>query len=175
MKIKAGAILGFFLIMLSITLTGPTAFAEVDALPNGQLTSQIDYRFVGHNGQFDDQGRLLVWEGDIQGDLTGVAKWWFELPGPVPLGADYLGGRVAFYAARWEVWADGNLILAGESSGKTVFADGVDGMWDGHGVVTEASGRFNALKGRKVYETGTVLVGLTPPVSYAGTGLFVIY
>jgi hypothetical protein len=70
---------------------------------------------------------------------------------------------------------DGNLILAGESSGKTVFPDGVDGIWDGHGVVTEANGRYNRLKGRKVSETGTVLVGPTPPLSYTGTGLFTIY
>jgi len=173
MKIRAVSVLTSLLFALS--LAGATVFANDNAVPDGRLASQIDYWFVGHYGTLDDEGRLLVWEGDIQGDFTGQAKWWFEIPSPVPLGADYLGGRAAFYAARWEIWADGELLLAGESAGKTVFPDGADGMWDGHGVVMEAKGKLNPLKGRKIYETGSVLVGSTPPVSYTGTGMFVIY
>jgi hypothetical protein len=173
MKIRAISVLTS--ILLALSLTGATAFADDNAVPDGPLVSQIDYWFVGHHGYFDDEGRLLVWEGDIQGDFTGKAKWWFEIPSPVPLGADYLGGRAAFYAARWEIWADGELLLAGESAGKTVFPDDADGMWDGHGVVMEAKGKLNPLKGRKIYETGAVLVGSTPPLSYTGTGMFLIY
>ena len=157
-----------------MTLAGPMAFAGDGAVFRGQLTSEIDYWFVGHLNQWDDEGRLLVWEGTIEGDFTGEIKYWFVIPSPVS-GSAYVGGEVEFYSARWEIWDGEELLLAGESAGKTVFPDGADGMWDGHGVVTEASKGFNPLKGRKVYETGPVIVGSNPPVSYSGTGMFVIY
>ena len=86
-----------------------------------------------------------------------------------------MGGSVAFYAARWEIWDGEKLLLVGESAGKTVFPDSADGMWDGHGVVTKARKGFKRLKGRKVYETGPVIVGSNPPLSYSGTGMFLIY
>ncbi len=174
MKIKAVRVLASLLLVLSVTLAGTMTFADDGAVPRGRLTSEIDYQFVGHLEQLDDEGRLLVWEGIIEGDFTGEMKWWFVQPSPVS-GSTYMGGEVVFYAARWEIWAGEELLLAGESAGKTVYPDGADGMWDGHGVVTEASGEFNALKGRKVYETGPVIVGSDPPISFSGTGLFLIY
>lgn len=157
-----------------IALAGSVAFAADKAVPNGRLVSQIDYFFVGHLGQLDQEGRLLVWEGSVAGDFEGAMKWWFEIPSPVQ------GSPFPFYAARWEIWSDGKLLLAGESAGKTVFPDGLypnapDGVWDGHGVVTEASGQFSWLKGRRIYETGPVGVGDTPPVSFFGTGMFLVY
>ena len=175
MKIKAVRVLTPLLLVLSMTLAEPMAFAGDGAVLRGQLTSEMDYWFVGHLGQLDDEERLLVWEGTIQGDFTGEMKWWFVVPSPVSGSPYYMGGEVAFYSARWEIWDGDELLLAGESAGKTVFPDGADGMWDGHGVVTEASKGFNPLKGRKVYETGPVIVGSNPPVSYSGTGMFVIY
>ncbi len=174
MKIKAVWVLTSLLIVLSMTLSGAIASADKNAVPKGQLVSEIDYRFVGHLEQFDDDGRLLVWEGTIKGDLTGEMKYWFVQP-PRVSGSTYMGGEVTFYVARWEIWVGEDLLLAGESAGKTVFPDGADAMWDGHGVVTEASSDFNALKGRKVYETGPVIVGSDPPVSFSGTGMFLIY
>jgi hypothetical protein len=136
-----------------------------------QLTGRIDYQHVGHRGETDDQGRRLIWEGTIEGDLTGTMKWWFDASPPAPNTA-YNGGRVAYYAGRWEIWdVHGTLLLAGESAGKTVLPKGEDGIWDGHGVVTEASGHFNALKGLRISETGPVLLGPFP----SGTGIFVIY
>jgi hypothetical protein len=173
-KIKAVSVLTSLLLVLSMTLAGATAFADGSAVPNGRLTSQIDYTFAGHLGQWDEEGRLLVWVGTIEGDFTAEIKWWFVMPSPVD-GSTFTGGEVVFYAARWEIWDAGKLLLAGESAGKTVFPDGADGMWDGHGVVTEANGAFNPLKGRKVYETGPVIVGSNPPVSFSGTGMFLIY
>lgn len=175
MKIKAVSVLTSLLLVLSMTLAGTTAFADNNAVPNGRLASQIDYLFVGHLGQLDDEGRLLIWEGTIQGDFTGVIKWWFEDPSPVPLGGAYDAGLLLFYAAKWEISKDGEMLLAGESAGKTALPVGADGIWDGHGVVTEANGIFNRLKGRKMYETGTVLLGANPPVTYSGTGMFLIY
>jgi hypothetical protein len=175
MKIKAVSVLTSLLLVLSMTLAGTTAFADHRAVPNGRLASQIDYRYVADLGITDTEGRLLVWRATIAGDFTGEMKWWFE-ESPV---ADSVfdAGFVAFYAARWEIWTagEGKLLLAGESAGKTVFPDGADGIWDGHGIVTEAKGKFKRLKGRKVYETGTVIWGTDPDPLLSGRGMFLIY
>jgi hypothetical protein len=173
MKIKAVSVLTSVLLVLSMTLAGATAFADDIPVPHGVLTSQIDYWFVGHLGIFDDEGRLLGYDGTIQGDITGSIKYWLVLPPPVPT-VTYVGGEMVVYAARWEIWDGEKLLLAGDSAGKTIIPDGADGMWDGHGVVTEANGRLSPLKGRKIYETGPV-DNSDPPFSYSGTGMFVIY
>jgi hypothetical protein len=146
--------------------------AEFD-VPNGALVNKIDFLFVGHLDEFDDKGRLLIWEAAIEGELTGIAKWWFVVPGPIP-DVFFNPGSISFYEARWEIWDEDEitLLLAGESAGKTVFRDGEDGIWDGFGVVTEAHGNLNPLKGRKIYESGPVLLGNFP---YVGTGMFLIH
>lgn len=146
--------------------------AENQNVPHRQLVNQIDYWFAGD--QVDEQGRLLVWEGTITGDIDGDIYWWFVLP-PGVQGSSFNVGRTSFYQARWEIWADEELILAGESAGKTFFVGNQDGIWDGVGVVTEASGRYNTLKGRKIYESGPVVMGDSPPVSMYGAGMFSIY
>ena len=138
------------------------------------LRSRIDYHFVGHQEQTDDAGRVLVWEANVDGDLNGTLKWWFVSPPPVPEVA-YSGGRISYYAARWELWQNGELALAGESSGKTDFRDNMDGLWDGHGRVTEGNGEYESLTGRGMYESGPVLLGTEPPITFAGTGVFVVY
>jgi hypothetical protein len=174
MKIKAISVLASLLLVLSMTLAGTTAFAADNAVPNGRLASQIDYSYVGDQGIPDSAGRLLVWEATIEGAFTGEMKWWFEPP-PVE-DAVFEPGFVKFYAARWEIWSAGELLMAGESAGKTVFPFVGDGMWDGHGVVTEAKGKLNPLKGRKVYETGTVIWGTEPLDPFlSGRGMFLIY
>ena len=160
--------------VLSMSLAGTLAIAEDGDDPGGILRSEINYRSVSHLKHSDDEGRLLAWEGTIEGDLNGEMKWWFVTPSPVSR-STYVGGRVIFYTARWEFRVGEELLLAGESAGKTVYGDGEDGMWDGHGVVTEANGEFKALKGRKIYETGPVILGVESPKSISGTGMFLIY
>lgn len=162
------------LTILCVVLSMQTATAENNVSPDERLTGKIDYWFVGHLQQTDDAGRVLVWEATIEGDLEGRMKWWFISPPPVSPVA-HTGGQTSFYAARWEIWIDDELALAGESAGKTVFADGADGIWDGHGRVTQVAGRFKGLNGRKVYETGPVLLGEDPPKTFSGTGMFLIY
>ena len=174
MIINAVRRLTLSLVVLFIAQTMQMAFAVDNAVADSLLTGKTDYRFVGHLGQTDDEGRLLVWEATIEGDVEGQLQWWFVNPPPTPQ-LEYAGGRLTFYAARWELWVDEELLLAGESAGKTDFRNGADGIWDGHGRVTEAAGRFHALKGRVVYETGTVIVGSDPPKSFSGTGMFLIY
>jgi hypothetical protein len=166
--------LTFLLLLLSTAGAVQVANAEDNADPEEPLSGEIDYWFVGHCQQRDSAGRLLAWEATIEDDVHGKMKWWFVIPPPrSPI--TFQGGRSTFYAARWGLWVDDELVLAGETAEKTFFPDGADGIWDGHGRVTEAEGRFNALVGRKVYDTGPVILGEDPPKTYTGTGLFLIY
>jgi hypothetical protein len=167
------------LLMVAVALASSSAPAEARGHGKSpkQAVSEIVYVFTGHLGITDDEGRRLIWEGTITGDINGTMKWWF---GPSPAtGGPFLGGTVSYYAGRWEIWdQEGKkLLLAGESAGKTVFpvtAEGerLDGVWDGHGVVTEARKDFRRLKGRRIYETGPVVMD---PFPYSGTGMFSIY
>jgi hypothetical protein len=161
-------------LLLSILLASTVTFADDGALPKAQFVGAIEYTFVGHLEQTDNNGRLLVWEASVEGDFSGEMKWWFVNPAPVS-SKTYVGGEVTFYVARWELWIGEQLALAGESAGKTVFPDRSDGMWDGHGIVTEANGEFKALNGRRIYETGPVILGSNPPVSFSGSGMFQIF
>lgn len=173
MKIKSRSVWTVSFLGLIISLAGSTAIAKGHVVANEKLTTQIEYSFAAHLGQTDDEGRVLVWVATATGDIDGEVKWWF---GPSPVN----NSPFSYYSGRWEVWKDGELILAGESAGKTVFPGGLapdapDGIWDGHGVVTEAHGKYSPLKGRKIYETGPVVIGDGPPVTFNGIGMFMIY
>ena len=159
---------------LSMTLAGALAFAGDADTPDALFTGALDLTYAGHLEKTDDDGRLLVWEGSVGGDFGGTIRWWFINPSPIA-STTHIGGKVNYYEARWEIWVDETLVLAGQSAGKTVAADQSDGIWDGHGIVTEAYGKFARLKGRKVYETGPVIYGSDPPLSLTGTGMFQIY
>lgn len=161
-------------LVFAIMLAAQSARADSDAVLDMHLTSTINYRFVGHLGQTDEAGRLLVWEAKAEGDINGTLKWWFVNPPPTSE-VSYRGGRLTFYVARWELWDESELLLAGESAGKTDFRDGADGIWDGDGRVTETGEGYGHLKGRLIHETGPVVLGLDPPKSYSGKGVFQVY
>ena len=148
------------------------ANAAGDAAP---LDAEAD-EFAGDAqlGERDDDGWLLAWKANVSGDLSGELRYWFPETPPAPEGT-YSDGKVGYYVARWELWNGDELILAGESAGKTVIPNGEDGIWDGHGIVITAKGALSALKGRKVYETGTVIMPSDPAVPSTGAGMFVIY
>jgi hypothetical protein len=149
------------------------ALADDDVVPSGPLASQIEYWSVGHLGERDDEGWLLAWKANVSGDLTGEMRWFFPETPPAPEGA-YAGGEIGYYLARWELWNGDELVLAGESTGKTVIPEGEDGIWDGHGLVMEANGDSSSLKGRKTYETGIVIMPSDPDIHSTGSGMFVI-
>ncbi len=141
----------------------PTGMAQA----NKPLTGTIDYWFVGHLGELDGEGRLLVWEATISGDINGEMLWWFVLGGGPPNMPD--PPHVSFYEARWEIFDSGdNLLLAGDSAGVTARPRGKDGIWNGHGKVTEAHGVFADWDGRHVSEGGNV--NWTFP--FSGEGIF---
>ena len=171
MKISFARELAFVLLMVPIALLPLPASADA---PGALLTGALDLTYAGHREKTDAKGRLLVWEGRVEGDFAGTIRWWFTDP-PPEASTEYLGGRIDYYRARWEIWISDELVLAGESAGKTVAADQSDGIWDGHGVVTEAYGKFSRFKGYKVYETGTVIYGSNPPDTLTGRGMFQIY
>lgn len=174
MRINAIHRLMSILFMFAVLSVGTTAYTDEGSDTGEPLVSEVVYQFVGHLEKVNDQGRLLVWKSTIKGDISGELKWWFVQPSPVQ-STQYSGGHVDFYQARWEIRVDDELVLAGESAGKTLWPEGVDGIWDGHGIVTEARGDFSSLQGHKTYETGPVIKGSNPPVSFSGTGMFVIY
>jgi hypothetical protein len=160
--------------LLFATLAGLTAFAEDDSGVPRPLTSQISYWSVGELGEQNGDGWLLAWKATVSGDLNGEMRWWFPKTPPAPE-SKYSHGEFGYYLARWEYWVDDELILAGESAGKTVIHENQDGIWDGHGIVIEASGDLSSLKGRKTYETGTVIMPTDPTEQSTGEGMFVIY
>ncbi|MDJ0941554.1 MAG: hypothetical protein QNJ00_17455 [Woeseiaceae bacterium] len=162
------------LVLLLVMLPGLTIFADDSDVLEKPLTSRIEYRSVDHLGEQDDEGWVLAWKASVSGDLTGELRYWFPETPPVPEGA-YSGGKVGYYLAKWELWNGEELILAGESAGKTVIPDGEDGIWDGHGIVMEANGDLRSLKGRKIYETGTVIIPSDPAVPSSGSGMFLVY
>lgn len=172
MEIRSTRISALVLLLPSMILVQAPAFAA--DVPGALLNGALDLTYVGHLEKKDDDDRLLVWEGSIGGDFAGQIRWWFVDPSPAAT-TEYLGGQVRYYEARWEILIGEELVLAGESAGKTVTPNQSDGMWDGHGVVTEAFGKFARFKGHKVYETGPVIYGSNPPVSLTGTGMFQVY
>lgn len=155
-------------VMSACTMQDPS---EVAGEPPNPLLNQIDYRFVGDGGETDADGWTLVWIAEMEGDLSGQARWYFQQPNPIP-DLSVQGASLAYYEARWEVRVEEQVVLAGRSAGKTVTRDGEDGIWDGHGVVTTASPSYQDYLGRHTYETGPVVLGDERPW---GRGLFTIH
>ena len=162
------------LVLLFMLLLGATAIADDHAAPSGPLTCQIEYWSVAEEEETDENGWLLAWKAKASGDLSGEMRWWFPETPPAPE-SEYSNGKIGYYVARWEFWVEDELILAGESAGKTVIDEGEDGIWDGHGIVLQADSELSSLTGRKTYETGTVIIPPDPTVVSTGTGMFVVY
>lgn len=174
MRIKPVLAWVLLIMVLCITQSGPTAMAEYEAVPEEPLTLRIEYWSVGELGETDKDGWLLAWKAKASGDISGEMRWWFPETPPAPESA-YAGGEVGYYVARWELWIRDELMLAGKSAGKTVIPDGEDGIWDGHGTVMAANGNLSSRKGRRIYETGIVIMPADAEVAATGAGMFVIY
>jgi hypothetical protein len=159
---------------LALLLVLGTVLADDAEKPAPSLTCTITYDFAGHLGIFDNEERLLAWDGEIQGDIEGVILWWIDLTGGQNTGV------VSHYVARWEIW-DGHplenpeeavLLLAGESAGTTTVPLGKDGIWRGNGIVTEAYGEFEDWIGRQTYEGGSVTWAIPGVLPLDGEGIF---
>jgi hypothetical protein len=148
-------------LILVLVLAGMTQAKK----PVPSLTGTIECWFVGHLGILDTEGRLLVWDGEIHGDIEGQILWWFVIDGGPPMPET---AHVSFYEARWEILDGADLLLAGDSSGTTAKPPGKDGIWRGNGIVTEAYGEFEDWIGRQEYEAGSVYWDFP----YSGDGIF---
>lgn len=174
MKQRLALFLASVLVVVSVTVAARSNDAGGTAPGPAVVAAHAEYRFVGDRGEVDADGRRLVFEATVAGDVSGVMKWWFVDPAPAPR-AEYEGGYTEYYRARWEIREGGDLLLAGESAGKTFYLEGEQGIWDGHGVVTEAHGDYEGLTGRHYYETGPVVDGEDPPTTMHGTAMIVIH
>ncbi len=155
------------LLVLGTVLADDTAIQAKKPAPS--LICAIEYDFVGHLGIFDTEGRLLVWDGVIQGDIEGVILWWFDLTGSQDTGV------VKHYVAKWEIYdSEDNVLLVGDSTGTTATPPGKDGIWRGNGIVTEAYGEFEDWIDRKTYEGGSVTWVIPGVLPLDGEGIFVI-
>ena len=138
---------------LALLLGLGTALADDAEKPAPVLTGTTEYVFVGHlqtiPDDLDEEGRLLVWEGTISGDIEGVIKWWMDPPTPPT-------GQANHYEDRFEIWnADETvLLLAGDEAGTTTARHGKNSNWRTNGTVTEAYGVFEGWLGRKNHAEG---------------------
>ncbi len=144
---------------------GDQAAAEV-------LVADITYTYVGLREETDANGNKLEWQAVATGELGGTFSWWFK---PTPsTDSPYNGGELTFYSAFWELRDGDRLVIRGRSAGKTDVHTDSDGVWDGHGVVTDAAPEYASLVGRRIYETGTVEYGDDPPATFTGHGMFAV-
>ena len=118
--------------------------------PAPSLTCTTEYFFVAGLEIFDDDGRLLCWEGPISGDINGVIQWWMMPGGPST-------GQVGHHAGgRWQIWNSTKsvLLLAGDDEESTTVRHGKNSVWRGHGIVTDASEEFEDWIDRSMHEGG---------------------
>lgn len=138
----------------------------------GPLRGTTDYAFVGLLGQVDAEGRLLAWEGEITGDITGTIQWWAVDGTPDT-------GQVHHFIEHWVILgADGSELLSGEDYGTTTIRHLKNTIWRTNGTVTDANDDYQHLIGRNVHAGGEITWQWidTPdgpvPVPEAGTGTF---
>ena len=155
------------LLFVSACMVFATTAVAKDAAP---LNATTEYAFVGHLGAFDDEGRLLAWEGTTSGDIDGVIRWWMVVPFSIT-------GRVTHYEERWEIW-DVNmtfLLLEGFNAGTTTNRPGKSGVWRSNGIVTYVNPGFPELDewlGRHMHESGEFSWFIQGELPFLGTGIF---
>jgi hypothetical protein len=148
------------LLFISICMLFATSAVANDA---ALLRATTEYVFVGGDGIFDTEGRLLAWEGTTSGDIEGIIRWWLFMPTRVT-------GQASHFAGRWEIWDDTDpvLLLAGYEAGTTTDRPGKNGVWRANGIVTYVNPDFLEVDdwfGRQVHDGGEfewVIPGVFP-------------
>ena len=135
--------------------------------PAPSLSCKIDYILYLGDPKFDAEGRVLVWDGNIHGNIEGKILWYFVIPGAGPPNMPPTA-HISFYEGRWEIWDGDDLLLAGNSAGSTAMPKEKDGIWRGNGIVTEAGAGFEDWIGRQTKEGGNV----NWDFPYSGEGIF---
>ena len=134
--------------------------------PAPKLEGTTKYSYV-FEGPIDTEGRQLVWQGPITGDIEGVIQWW--------IGEITKTGGVSHYDDRCVILEsdadDAPVLLAVDESGSTTTRDGQDTIWRTNGVVTDGSGGFEDWIGRQTHADGNVEFD-TPGGLPGGMGTF---
>ena len=128
------------------------------------LNISTEYYFVGDMGIFDDEGRLLAWQGPTSGDIEGVIRWWMEVPFEVR-------GQVTHFAnVKVQIWdeTENFLILEAFEAGTTTNRPGKTGVWRANGIVTYVNSDYldvDTWFGRRIHDGGEfewVVQGVLP-------------
>jgi len=155
----------YLLLTLPLILALAPAGMTEASKPAPTLKGSTEYYFVGYLGVFDGEGRLLVWEGTISGDIEGTIQWWMVVPFVTTGQASHYDCRVVILDAA------GELLLAGDEAGSTTVRHGKNTIWRTNGVVTDASEEFEDWLGRQVHEEGNA-TWAAPGVPDHGWGTF---
>ncbi|MHA1201221.1 MAG: hypothetical protein ACTSQ4_01710, partial [Candidatus Heimdallarchaeaceae archaeon] len=126
------------------------ALVPVMTQAKNPLYCTMYYEFVGHHGIFDDEGRILAWQGTVSGDINGEIEWYmFILDKNCP--------QVTHFANdRWYIFDSdtGDLLLKGDEKGTTTIRHGKNSVWRANGIVLEANEDLAIWLGRHVHMTG---------------------
>ncbi len=163
---------------VALLLVLGTVLADDAAIkPAPALRCTTEYDFVGHLGIFDEEGRLLAWEGTISGDINGVIKYWMEVPFTIT-------GQASHFVERFEIWdgdpgypedpdyPDASLLLAVDEEGTTTVRHGKNTIFRANGIVTEASGKFEKWIGRETHNSGDATWVIPGVLPLDGEGMF---
>ena len=156
------------LLLVATCLVFATTAGAKEAAP---LTATLEYEFVGYLQIFDDDERLLAWQGTTSGDIDGVIRWCMDVPFSVT-------GHVTHFVERWEILdaATGQIVLLeGYNAGTTTNRPGKSGVWRSNGIVTYVNPDYPELAkwlGRHMHESGEFFWVIPGEFPSHGTGIF---
>ena len=125
--------------------------STLDKKPAPALNCTTEYFFQGAlpTPIFDDQGRLLAWEGPISGDINGVIQWYMDVTTMV------YTGQASHYEDRFVILNnEGGFLLAGDEAGSTTARHGKNSNWRTNGIVTDAAPGYEDWIGRHNHAEG---------------------
>ncbi len=150
-----------FIALIILLMLVPLSVASAKGKP---LRFETTYNFVGHLGQTDGEGRLLVWQGEVfvsgGEDPVGTAEWWMFFPGGVDT------GNVNHWEdAIWKIYLDDGGYIQGKEWGSTTWIPGGErANWRANGIVEVATGGpgdgYGYLEGRPMHDGGKVILPL---------------
>ncbi len=140
---RVSVVLVVFVFILSLVTVGMVQAKK-------PLYCTTDYTFVGHLGIVDDDGRLLAWQGTVNGDINGEIEWWMYI-------LDKKCPQVTHFANdRWMIFDTdtGDLLLKGDEQGTTTIRNGKNSNWRSNGIILETNEDLAIWIGRQVHMSG---------------------